>query len=154
MRSELDEKLKKALGSPRPLEVERFTNHVMEQLQEELRKEKQPIFLRGVFHRLIVFNWSSLRALISSHLAQIRQSRTFAGKRSLALKVTAGFTAAAVIVILTLIFLPNYDQLISLETPESSEMLNETLPRYVLNDRINAHIAETRPCDILPPVLD
>ena len=115
MRNELDEKLKKTLGSPHPLDIERFTNNVMGHLKEELKREE---------------------------------------RYSTVLKITAGLAAVIVILILTLIFIPNYGPSTPLETFESSEMLNNTLPCYVLNDQTDIRIVETRPCDVLPPLLD
>ncbi len=41
MKNELDEKLKKTLGSPHPLDTERFTNNVIGHLRKELKREEQ-----------------------------------------------------------------------------------------------------------------
>lgn len=157
MRNELDEKLKKTLGSPRPLDVERFTNNVMEHLRKELRREEQYSFLREFLNRLIVFDGGGLKAVISTHLAQAGQSKTFASKYSTVFKVTAGLSAVTVVVILTLIFIRDYAPSTSVERSESSPVLtrlNDTSPSYALNERIDVHIEETRPCDILPPLSD
>lgn len=154
MRNELDEKLKKTLGSPHPLDVERFTNRVMQHLREELRKEERHSFLRDFFHRLIVFDGGGLKAVISTHLAQAGRSKTFARRYATVLTIAG---SAAAVLILVLIFIPDYGPSTSVEQSESSQMLtkpNDTLPSYALNERIDVHTEETRPCDILPPLSD
>jgi len=155
MSKELDEKLKKALGSARPLDAGGLTNRVMEHLREELRKEGQPSFLRGFFRRMVVFARGALMSAGSGRFAQAGQTEPFARKYAVVLKITAGL--AAVIVISTLIFIRNYGPSTSVEQFEYSQVstkLNNTLPTYVLNERIDVHIEETRPCDILPPLSD
>ncbi len=154
MRNELDEKLKKTLGSPHPLDIEIFTNKVMEHLREQLKREEQHLSLGKCFRRLIVFYRGCLKAVFLGHLPQAEQNKPFARRYSPVFKITAGLAAVTVVIILTLIFIPNYGPSTSPKTFEFSEMLNNTLPCYVLNDQANIHIMETRPCDILPPLLD
>lgn len=127
MRNKLDEKLKKTLGSPHPLDIEIFTNKVMGHLREQLKREEQHLSLGKCFRRLTVFNYGGLKA---------------------------GLAAVAAVIILTFIFIPHNGPSTSPKTVEFSEMLNNTSPCYVLNDQANIHIMETRPCDILPPLLD
>ncbi|MHC4647977.1 MAG: hypothetical protein ACYTBJ_21160 [Planctomycetota bacterium] len=155
MRKELDEKLKKALGSLRPLDVERFTSRVMERLSEEFRKEQQHSVFREFFCRLISYNRDALKAFGSGRFVRARQSGPPARRYATVFKVTA--VLAAVVVISTLIFIPNHGPstpVERLESPQTLTKLNDTLPRYVLNERIDVHIEETRPCDVLPPFLN
>ena len=126
----------------------------MGHLREELKREEQQSSLVKCFRRLIAFNRDGFKAVFFGHLHQAEQKKPFARRYSTAIKITAGLAAVMVIVILTLIFIPNYSPSTPLETFESSEMLNNTLPCYVLNDQTDILIVETRPCDILPPLLD
>lgn len=153
MRNELDERLKKTLGSLRPLDVKRFTNRVIERLREELGKEQQPSFLGRFFGRLIIFSRGFLGTVGSGRPAGAEQSGTFASRYATVFKVTAGL-AAAVVVISTLIFVADYTSVEQRESWPISTRPNDTSPSYVLNERIEVRIEETRPCDILPPLLD
>lgn len=128
MGNELDEKLKEAIGSAHLTDVEGFTNHVMGYLTEEIKREKQQLSLRERIHRLVAFSKEMLR----NHLPQ-----------------TVGIAVVAAIFLFAFVFGPFQ----SPETIESSDMLKETSPYYILTNPINANIVETRPCDILPPFL-
>ncbi len=155
MQKELDERLRKALGPLRPPDVERITSRVMERLSEEAGKEQRHSVFREFLHRLISCNWDALKAFCSGRFARARQSGPPASRYATVFKVIAAL--AAVVVISTLIFIPNHgpsSPVERLESPQTLTKLNDTLPRYVLNERIDAHIEETRPCDILPLFLN
>lgn len=151
MRNELDEKIKKTLGSPHPLNIERFTNNVMGHLREELRREEQHFSFGKSFRWLIVFFHGCLKAVFFAHLPQFKQNNPFARRYSPVFKITAGLAVVSIVIILTFIFIPHYGLFTS---PKAFEILNNTSPCYVLNVKSNEHTMETKPCDILPPLLD
>ncbi|MHC4477485.1 MAG: hypothetical protein ACYTEL_17695 [Planctomycetota bacterium] len=156
MRSEeLDERLKKLLGSVPGPDAERLTGRVMQQLRQELRKEERPLFLKRFFRRLICSNSGVLKVGRSSRLAGAGQGEPFARRYATVLKVTAA--VAATVIISVLIFIPDYGASTSMKSSETSPepaRQSDTLPRYVLNDRINGDAKETKPCDILPPLAE
>jgi len=155
MRKELDEKLKKALGSLNPPDVERFTSRVMERLSEESGKEQGHSVFREFLRRPVSCSRDALKAFGSGRFGGAGQSGPRASRYATVFKVTAAL--AAVVVISTLIFIPNHGPsapVERLESPQTLTELNDTLPGYVLNERMDVHIEETRPCDILPPFLN
>ncbi|MHC4111742.1 MAG: hypothetical protein ACYSUY_11755 [Planctomycetota bacterium] len=154
MTKELDEQLRKILGPLRPLDKERLTSCVMELLKQESRKQRAS-FLSRCFRRLIPFNSGVLKAADSSQRAEVGRSERLPKKYATAFKAAAGIAAA--VLLLASILIPLYGPSKFVEPPEPSQIFtkqNDTLPGYVLNERIRVRIEETKPCDILPPLID